>query len=153
MLLTKTCNVCVFVVLPHVTNLGQLLYMWSVFILCHTKLSNLNLGKLLTCRPDDLATQRRIHSYVSESNKSGICNSFTAIHQTPTLNEARPPPVPLPPLQVQRCAATPIRGTLLVCGEAAATSIKALPVPPNWIYATFMCRCKFVELRHKRGSC
>ncbi|KAM8717032.1 hypothetical protein ACLKA7_003840 [Drosophila subpalustris] len=29
----------------------------------------------------------------------------------------------------------------------SATSIKVLPVPPNWIYATFMCRCKFVELR------
>lgn len=104
-------------------------------------------GELLTRRPGNLATWQPgvafIHILESQTNAS-ICNSFAAIQKTCHAQ----------PQRHFSWTATPpthTRTRMWCAGWASGgqrcMSIKALPVPPNWIYATFMCRCKFVELR------
>lgn len=128
-----------------VTNLGQWLYIYSICFI-YVCITNSNYSTNLTNTswprrprwPRDAASL--IHSYV----EAGETKAAYAIH--------------LLPFTRHTSHAQHFRLVTTQVGEA--TSIKALPVAPNWIYATFMRRCKFVELRRSsarlvsaRGSC
>lgn len=111
-----------------VTNLGQWLYIYSICFI-YVCITNWNLTNTSwprrPCWPRDAASL--IHSYIV----AGETKAAYAIH--------------LLPFTRHTSHAQHFRLVTTQVGEA--TSIKALPVAPNWIYATFMCRCKFVELR------